>query len=70
MRKMAECGQLPAVSESAPASLLPARHPHLRDTAVFLAILSTICYFAFSEGALGFAGFILKIFNSLVHASH
>jgi hypothetical protein len=70
MRKMAEFRQLPAASQNSPASLLPVSHPRLRDTAVFLAILSTICYFAFSEAVRGFAGFILKIFTWLVHGSH
>jgi hypothetical protein len=59
-----------AAGRSSAARLLPARHPRLRDIAVFLAILSTICYFAFSEGVRGFAGFILKILNGLVQASH
>jgi len=67
---MAQCTQSPTASENSPASLLPARHPRLRDTAVFLAILSTICYFVFSEGVSSFAGFLLKIFSRLVHASY
>jgi hypothetical protein len=67
---MASDEQKPAPSQSSATSMLPARHPRLRDTAVFLAILSTICYFAFSEGVRGFAGFILKILTGLVHASH
>jgi hypothetical protein len=70
MRKTTECRQLPAATQSSPASLLPAHHPRLRDTAVILAILSTICYFAFSEGVRGFMAFTLKIFTWLVHASH
>jgi hypothetical protein len=57
-------------SVSPPASLLPARHPRLRDAAVSLAILSTICYFAFSEGVRSFADFIMKILTRLVHAPH
>jgi len=44
--------------------------PGLRDTAIFLAILSMICYFAFSERMSGFAGFILKIFSWLVDVLH
>jgi hypothetical protein len=67
---MASDEQKPTPSQNSAASMLPARHARLRDIAVFLASLSTICYFAFSEGVRGFAGFILKIFNSLVHASH
>jgi len=70
MRKIAECEQLPAASQSSPASLLPARHPRLRDIAVFLAILSTICYFAFSEGVRSFADFVMKIFTRLMHVSN
>ena len=31
------------------AQLLPARHPKLRDAAVILAIISTVCYFAFTR---------------------
>jgi hypothetical protein len=67
---MAEYGQSPDESQSSAASLLPARHPRLRDTAIFLAILSTIFYFVFSEGVRSFASFILKIFTRLVHASY
>jgi hypothetical protein len=67
---MASDEQDPALSQNSTERLLPARHPRLRDTAVFLAILSTICYFAFSEGVRGFAGFILKILTGLVQASH
>ena len=51
-------------------ALLPARHPRLRDAAVILAIISTVCYFAFSQGVAGFLGFVLKIFARLVHASN
>jgi hypothetical protein len=69
-RKMTQRKQSPTASQNSPASLLPARHPRLRDTAVFLAILSTICYFAFSEGVRSFVGFLLMIFARLVHASH
>jgi hypothetical protein len=57
------------VTEQTAAALLPARHPMLRDAAVILAIISTVCYFAFSEGVAGFLGFVLKIFARLVHAS-
>jgi hypothetical protein len=52
------------------AALLPARHPRLRDAAVILAIISTICYFAFSQGVAGFLGFVLKIVARLAHASN
>jgi hypothetical protein len=52
------------------AELLPAQHPMLRDTAVILALISTICYFAFSQGVAGFLGFVLKIVARLVHASN
>jgi hypothetical protein len=61
--------QTPAERPYAAAALLPARHPMLRDAAVILSIISTICYFAFSEGVAGFLGFVLKIFARLVHAS-
>jgi hypothetical protein len=67
---MASDEQDPALSQSSTASLLPARHPRLRDIAVFLAILSTICYFTLSEGVRNFVSFILKIFTGLVHASN
>jgi hypothetical protein len=67
---MASDEQDPALSQSSTASLLPARHPRLRDIAVFLAILSTICYFTLSEGVRNFVSLILKIFTGLVHASH
>ena len=53
---MAECKQSPVAG------------PRLRDTAVFLAILSTICYFAFSEGVRSFGQFLVKIFTRLLHA--
>jgi hypothetical protein len=43
---------------------------YVRDSVVFLAIISRICYFAFSEGVPGFAGSILKIAARLAHASH
>ena len=49
-------------------ALLPARHPKLRDAAVILAIISTVCYFAFSQGVAGFLGFVMKIVARLVHA--
>ena len=52
------------------AELLPARHPMLRDAAVILAIMSTVCYFAFSQGVAGFLGFVLKIVARLAHASN
>ena len=67
---MASDEQKPAPSQSSAAMLLPARHPRLRDIAAFLAILSTICYFTFSEGVRNFVSFILKIFTGLVYASH
>ena len=51
-------------------ALLPARHPRLRDAAVILAIFSTVCSFAFSEGVAGFLGFLLKIVARLAHASN
>jgi len=51
-------------------TLLPARHPLLRDTAVIVAIISTFFYFAFSEGVAGFLGFVSKIFARLVHATN
>ena len=60
----------PADGQDAGAALLPARHPMLRDVAVILAIISTVCYFAFSQGVAGFLGFVLKIFARLVHASN
>jgi hypothetical protein len=66
--KMAECKQSPVAGQNSPASLLPARHPRLRDTVVFVAILSTICYFAFSEGVRSFGQFLVKIFTRLLHA--
>jgi hypothetical protein len=59
---MARCGQLAAEGHNSPAGSLPARHPRLRDTAIVFAVLSTICYFAFSEGVRGFAGIVVKIF--------
>jgi hypothetical protein len=34
---MATDEQKPGPSQSSAASMLPSRHPHLRDTAVFLA---------------------------------
>jgi hypothetical protein len=55
------------LSRNPAASLLPARHPRLRDAAIFLAILSTICYFAFSEGVRSFGDFISKIVTRLTH---
>jgi hypothetical protein len=60
----------PAESEDPATELLPARHPRLRDAAVILAIFSTVCYFAFSQGVAGFLGFVLKIVARLVHASN
>jgi hypothetical protein len=54
-------------SRNSAASLLPARHPRLRDAAIFLAILSTICYFAFSEGVRSFGNFLLRLFTRLTH---
>ena len=57
-----------AEGQDAAAELLPARHPRLRDAAVILAIISTVCYFAFSQGVAGFLGFVLKIFARLAHA--
>jgi hypothetical protein len=59
----------PAESEDPATELLPARHPVLRDAAVILAFISTVCYFAFSQGVAGFLGFVLKIVARLVHAS-
>jgi len=67
MQNMAERKEWPAASQGPTESLLPARHPRLRNTAVFLAILSTICYFAFSEGVLSFGRFFVKIFTRLLH---
>jgi hypothetical protein len=55
--------------QNTPMALFPARHPMLRDGAVILALISTVCYFAFSEGVANFLGFLLKIFARLVHAS-
>ena len=55
--------------ENTATILFPARHPMLRDGAVVLAMISTVCYLAFSEGVAGFLGFLLKIFARLVHAS-
>jgi len=63
--------QQPAAEpHDAAEALLPARHPMLRDAAIVLAIISTFCYFAFSEGATNFLGFVLKIFARLIHASN
>jgi hypothetical protein len=59
-----------AEGQDATTALLPARHPRLRDAAVILAIFSTVCYFAFSQGVAGFLGFVLKIVARLVHASN
>ena len=59
-----------AESQDPAAELLTARHPMLRDAAVILAIISTVCYFAFSQGVAGFLGFVLKIVARLVHASN
>jgi hypothetical protein len=59
-----------AESSDPAAGLLPARDPVLRDAAVILAIISTVCYFAFSQGVAGFLGFVLKIVARLVHASN
>jgi hypothetical protein len=59
-----------AEGQDAAGELFPARHPMLRDTAVILAIISTVCYFAFSQGVAGFLGFVLKIFARLAHASN
>jgi len=42
----------------------------LRDAAVILAIISTVCYFAFSQGVAGFLGYVLKIVARLAHASN
>jgi hypothetical protein len=67
---MAKYGQLSAVNLTSLASSLPARHPILRDSAVILAIVSTICYFAFSEGVRSFAGFLAKIASRIVPALH
>jgi hypothetical protein len=60
----------PAEDQDPATPLLPARHPRLRDAAVILAIISTVCYFAFSQGVSGFLGFVLKIVARLVHASN
>jgi hypothetical protein len=62
-------GQRPEGQDAA-AELLPARHPMLRDTAVIIAIISTVCYFAFSQGVAGFLGFVMKIVARLAHASN
>jgi hypothetical protein len=59
-----------ADGQDAAAALLPARHPMLRNAAVILAFVSTVCYFAFSQGVAGFLGFVLKIAARLVHASN
>ena len=59
-----------AQSQDAAAELLPARRPMLRDAAAILAIVSTVCYFAFSQRVAGFLGFVLKIVARLVHASN
>ena len=61
--------QAAAEPQNTTTALFPARHPMLRDGAVILAIISTVCYFAFSEGVAGFLGFLAKIFARLVHAS-
>jgi hypothetical protein len=66
---MAEWREFPAANSSA-ASLLPARHPWLRDIAIVFAIVSTLCYFALSEGVRSFVGFIMKILSRSVLASH
>ena len=54
----------------AATALLPARHPRLRDAAVILAIISTVCYFAFSQGVAGFVSFVLKVVARVVHVSN
>ena len=59
-----------AEGQDTAAALLPARHPMLRDAAVILAFISTVCYFAFSQGVAGFLGFLLKIVARLAHASN
>jgi hypothetical protein len=63
-------GQPVAEDQDEATALLPTRHPMLRDAAVILAIVSTVCYFAFSQGVAGFLGFVLKIVTRLVHASN
>jgi hypothetical protein len=60
----------PVEGQDTATALLPARHPKLRDAAVILAIISTVCYFAFSQGVAGFLGFVMKIVARLVHASN
>ncbi len=60
----------PTEGQDVAAALLPARHPMLRDAAVILALISTVCYFAFSQGVAGFLGFLLKTVARLVHASN
>jgi hypothetical protein len=60
----------PAEDQDSATELLPARHAMLRDAAVILAIISTVCYFAFSQGVAGFLGFVLKMVARLVHSSN
>jgi hypothetical protein len=60
----------PVEGEDTATALLPARHPRLRDAAVILAFISTVCYFAFSQGVVGYLGFVLKTVARLVHASN
>jgi hypothetical protein len=59
-----------AEGQDAAMELMPARHPMLRDAAVILAFVSSVCYFAFSQGVAGFLGFLLKIVARLAHASN
>jgi hypothetical protein len=54
-------GQPATGTRGSVAVLLPARHPRLLDTAFFLAIMSSICYFRFSDGVRGFGRFLVKI---------
>jgi len=61
--------QAAAERQNTATTLFPARHPMLRDGAVILAMISTVCYLALSEGVANFLGFLVKIFARLVHAS-
>jgi hypothetical protein len=49
--------------------LLPARHPMLRDAAVFPPSSRPFAI-RFQPGVAGFLGFVLKIVARLVHASN
>jgi hypothetical protein len=62
-------GVLPAGRDNPATALFTTRHPILRDGAVILATISTVCYFAFSEGVAAFLGSLVKMFARLAHAS-